>query len=381
MLSTARVATLPEGGIFKSERTESGMEPLCPADQTALTGLEVLGRNLQSCPRCGGTFLSAGDLAALCRLAPSSLKLEPARTGASSCPSCGQKLCLARAEGQELEACPSCSGVWLGQGGLRRLMAAASQPAPDRRRSHQAWLGSLLGLCLGLGLLSLGLGQFQQARLSEQAEQAWQLRDGVALRQLADRIGSSESRKLARARGFYLDQDFVACLNELTGLSSDPARSLETLAEEGWMGQVAWPGKLVGSLSVDLDQDTDHELLRVIEPGQGEVGLKVEALRRQRRVYKLAPIELVKSDGKPLVKPDPTLKLLEIRSERVTEHKDALLFLELEEGEHALDLITATREKLLRYRFLSDSPVRVKDGGITTSQGKYVFQDDHFVRE
>lgn len=356
------------------------MEPLCPADQTALTGLEVLGRSLQSCPKCGGTFLSAGDLAALCRLAPSSLKLEPARTGASSCPSCGQKLCLARAEGQELEACPSCSGVWLGQGGLRRLMAAASQPSPERRRSH-AWLGVLLGLSLGLGLLGLGLGQFQQARLREQAEQAWQLRDGAALRQLADRIGSSESRKLARARSFYLEQDFVASLNELTGLSSDPARSLETLAEEGWMGQVAWPGKLVGSLSADLDQDTDNELLRVIEPGQGEESLKVEALRRQRRVYKIAPLEFVKPDGKPLVKPDPALRLLEIRSERVTEHKDALLFLELEEGKHALDLITATREKLLRYRFLSDSPVKVKDERIATSQGKYVFQDDHFVRE
>jgi hypothetical protein len=259
-------------------------------------------------------------------------------------------------------------------------MAAASQPAPHRRRSH-ALLGGLLGLSLGLGLLSLGLGQFQQARLREQAEQAWQLRDGGALRQLADRIGSSESRKLARARSFYLEQDFVACLNELTGLSSDPARSLETLAEEGWMGQVAWPGKLVGSLSVDLDQDTDNELLRVIEPGQGEVGLKVVALRRQRRVYKQAPIELVKLDGKPLLKPDPAVRLLEIRSERVTEHKDALLFLELEEGEHALDLITATREKLLRYRFPSDSPVTVKDGRINTSQGKYVFQDDHFVRE
>lgn len=355
------------------------MEPLCPADQTALIGLEVLGRSLQSCPKCGGTFLSAGDLAALCRLAPSSLKLEPARTGASTCPSCGQKLCLARAEGQELEACPSCSGVWLSQGGLRRLMAAASQPSPDRRRSH-AWLTVLLGLSLGLGLVSMGMSQFQQARLRDQAEQAWQLRDGGALRQLADRIGSSDSRRLARARSFYLEQDFVACLNELTSLSSDPARSLETLAEEGWLGQVAWPGRLLGSLSADLDQDTDRELLRVVDPGLGE-HLKVEALRRQRRVYKLAPLEFVKPDGKPLAKPDPALRLLEIRSERVTEHKDALLFLELEEGQHALDLISAEREKLLRYRFLSDSPVSVKDGRITTSHGKYLFQDDHFVGE
>lgn len=354
------------------------MESKCPADGTALARNDVLGRSLQSCPQCGGTFLAAADLTALTRLSARALKLERARTGSLLCPGCGEKLCAASAAGQELQACPNCSGVWLGSGSLRRLMSSGA-PEPSRVSPRNRLLvGGALALAGLAGLASFGLGQARVSRLEQQAEAAWQLKDAVALSRTADELAEGDVRKLALARAGYLEQDFVACLDALVGLDSDEARELSKLAESGWMAQVDWPGRVLGSLAVDLDQDTDRELLRLSDPGFGDPGLDLEILARRRRRYGALEIEFRRPDGKPLKKPEVPVALLEARSERVTSHTDGLLFLKLKDGRFALDLVSSQDDKILRYRFVSDTPVKVRDGKIVTSEGSYRYGEDSF---
>ncbi len=356
------------------------MEPLCPADGTALARIEVLGRALQSCSQCGGTYLSGADLTALTRLSPRALKLDPNSSGVMVCPNCGEKLSSASAGGQELQACPKCSGVWLGQGGLRRLMSLGNAPAPRVAPRARVWLGGLAGLLLGAVMVTLGWSQMQAARVQNQAEQAWQLRDAAALQRQAELMPQDDLQKLARARARYLEQDFVGCLNQLVGLDSDEARDLLKLAEDGWMAQVAWPGRVLGSLAADLDQDTDRELVRLTDPGFGDPGLELQVLARHKRVYQPIGVEFRNPNGKPLDKPEVPVAVLEVRSERITNHLNALLFLKLKDGRFSLDLLSADEDKIYRYRFLSDTPIKVKDGKILTSEGDYTYQDDHFDR-
>lgn len=354
------------------------MEPQCPADGTALTRTEVLGRTLLSCPQCAGTFLKGDDLPALARLSPRALVLNKARTGSLVCPGCGEKLCAAQASGQELQACPNCAGVWLGSGGLRRLMASAG-PRPSRVTARtRVWLGGAL-LAAGLAvLLPYGVRGVRASQLESQAEAGWQIKDAAALERSAEGLAEGDLRKLALARASYLEQDFVASLNGLQGLDSDEARDLQKLAEKGWMAQVAWPGRVLGSLAVDLDQDTDRELLRLTDPGFGDPSLEVQLLARRRRVYGPLELEFRRPDGKPLNKPEIPVAVVEVRSERLTNHTDGLLFLKLKDGRYALDLISAQDDKIVRYRFVSDSPVKVKDDKILTSEGDYRYEGDAF---
>lgn len=357
------------------------MQGQCPVDQTALTRIEVLGRAVQSCSQCGGTFLADGDLTALTRLSPRALKLEPSHTGSMVCPDCGSKLCRASAAGQELQACPQCSGVWLGQGGLRRLMSTGSQNASRVAPRARLWLASLAVVAALALLVPLGYRHLRNQQYQREAEQAWQLRDGAALQRQIALLPAGESRKLTQARAQYLQQNFVECLNLLVGQDSDAALALLKQAESGWMGQVAWPGRVLGSLAVDLDQDTDRELLRLTDPGWGDTRMELEILSRRRRVYQTVAIEFRKPDGTALKKPEKAVALLDFRSERLTDHHDGLLFLKLANGQFALDVVSADEDKILRFRFSSDTPIKVKEAHIHTSQGDYSFQDDHFRKQ
>lgn len=354
------------------------MDPQCPADGTPLERIEVLGRSLQSCSQCGGTHLSSDDLSALTRLSTRALKLEPARTGSMVCPACGHKLCTATAMGQELDACPNCSGVWLGKGGLRRLMGTSRTVSSGAGAPRARLLVIGLAVCGVLVLGVFGAGRIRAGRLKSDAELAWRVRDVSGIQRQADEMADGEARKLALARIRYLQEDFLGCLNLLVGQDSDGARSLLKMAENGWMAQVVWPGRVLGSLAIDLDQDTDRELLRLTDPGFGDPGLDLSILSRRRRIYGPVTVESRHPNGKTLEKPGIPVALLELRSERITNHTDGLLFFKLKDGKFALDLVTAQEDKIVRYRFLSDSPVKVEDGKILTSEGKFTFQDDRF---
>ncbi|MEW6282742.1 MAG: zf-TFIIB domain-containing protein, partial [Candidatus Eremiobacterota bacterium] len=99
--------------------------PQCPHDASPLDQVQVLGRSVQSCPTCGGTWVSPDDLGSM-GVRMDSVRVDSTRTTGRRCPGCGRELHLATlpgrggpgppAPGLELEACPSCSGLWFGKG-------------------------------------------------------------------------------------------------------------------------------------------------------------------------------------------------------------------------------------------------------------------------
>ena len=106
----------------------------CPkCDNRQLAPAEVQGVEVDQCPECGGVWCDAGELARLLSLEAESVEslfsgrpdpATDARVG--QCPRDDTRMlrvASARNRNVIVEACPTCKGIWLDGGELRRLLA------------------------------------------------------------------------------------------------------------------------------------------------------------------------------------------------------------------------------------------------------------------
>ena len=109
-------------------------ELTCPRDNAGLREIvvDVPGRDVRVdvCPSCGGMWLDAGELRRLtCDRRLSDYLTKDIGTRTSSpvvCPACGHLMDVERAEDVEVDVCLECRGVWLDTGELDGLKEAAA---------------------------------------------------------------------------------------------------------------------------------------------------------------------------------------------------------------------------------------------------------------
>ncbi|MEW6280001.1 MAG: hypothetical protein AB1758_15335, partial [Candidatus Eremiobacterota bacterium] len=273
-------------------------------------------------------------------------------------------------------------GLWFGKGALRRLVAPAS-PAPAARPRPVGALVATLAVAALLGAGATMWTSQQQELVQQRAREAWVLRADGALEGAAERLPpGTHDRGLARARVGYLRQDFVACLQALDELEDPSAREVKGLrrrAEEAWMGQLDWPALLAGRLA--LDTKDGRVLIRVVNPGYADEGLRVDVLRKADRKLAVAEATWLEPQGTPLKKPEKAVKLLDLRSGKLVGDPDALLEFLLSDGRFALDVLSLRKEGLHRYRFVADQRLKVKDGTVEAGERRWRWEDDQFVSE
>jgi Zn-finger nucleic acid-binding protein len=115
------------------------MRNVCPACTAVLIGFEFEGIEIDHCMRCGGTWLDPGELEQIVLMAGADGQEElldamaapgdlPA--GDRRCPRCGKRLKEVRLGPQlgdiAIDRCPRGDGLWLDQGELAALTAAAA---------------------------------------------------------------------------------------------------------------------------------------------------------------------------------------------------------------------------------------------------------------
>jgi Zn-finger nucleic acid-binding protein len=112
----------------------------CPRCGIRLRALElVTGDQVRECPECDGLFVTAEELASICRGMVADTPTVRARIGDDPplhCPICTQPMQLAYIEGVAVELCPPGQllavghGVWLDFGELQRILKATYRGVP-----------------------------------------------------------------------------------------------------------------------------------------------------------------------------------------------------------------------------------------------------------
>ncbi|MBM4398173.1 MAG: zf-TFIIB domain-containing protein [Deltaproteobacteria bacterium] len=115
------------------------MEPAdnpCPQDGSPMLGYQLDGVELDSCARCGGTWLDAGEIEMIADMSgvapgPLSAALRATRGRRRSdrrCPRCGARLdavvLRGRGEPVEVDRCPRGHGLFLDPGEMAAVVAA-----------------------------------------------------------------------------------------------------------------------------------------------------------------------------------------------------------------------------------------------------------------
>lgn len=104
-------------------RTIPVQGPLCcPRDRTELTPFRIGEVSVDTCGRCSGVWLDAGELARVAhdeemeQLVRASVDAVPS---AFACPRCAGVCRAAKLEGVEMDSCAACGGIWVDAGELR----------------------------------------------------------------------------------------------------------------------------------------------------------------------------------------------------------------------------------------------------------------------
>jgi Zn-finger nucleic acid-binding protein len=107
---------------------------MCPHCREPLVAYELEGIEIDRCITCGGTWLDAGEMEEIARLAGAETErlrrvLEGAREGPRSrrrCPRCGARLRTIEVgngdEAVELDRCPRGDGLWLDRGEMMAVI-------------------------------------------------------------------------------------------------------------------------------------------------------------------------------------------------------------------------------------------------------------------
>lgn len=353
----------------------------CPEDQSPLSTVEVLGRQLASCSRCHGLWAEVGELEAILRAsggpAPGPFEADGGQGG--PCPVCGQPLEAGVFPGNGLQAelCRTDSGVWLAPGRLTRLLArrepaAAAKAAPRRRPATVNWRGLLvLLLFFGLGWGAMEaiwprLGTYLDERRHQQrARQAWQVRRGPEL--AAAMKGLDDPWLHARER--YLAGDLPAAWKEL-----EAKDELYEDVELGLLFDVPWPRRVVRWLR-------SQQLVRVVEPGVGklprELALEVVAPSGQ-----LFEPEWRKPDGSHAEDPPPFLTVTRLEEAELTREdaEDVRIEGQTEEGQLLIALIS-WEGRLVGYCFPSTKPARLpKPGQLEIDGERWLWRQGRFAQ-
>lgn len=127
----------------------------CPrCSMTLLEPVSLEGIEVDACPRCGGLYFDAGELAQVVERSVGSLSdqnaLGPAR-GASgmACPACNAPLMVHAFEGEaggsfDLDLCHACQGIWLDRGELDEVKKSRAIEIVARPKSWKTWLFQFL---------------------------------------------------------------------------------------------------------------------------------------------------------------------------------------------------------------------------------------------
>lgn len=104
------------------------MQRACPRDRAPLVH-QTQGRvTIDSCPKCGGAFFDADELARATGDRELGRYLSRVHGKADSsmvCPACGNLMDLDTVADVPIDHCTSCLGVWLDAGERERLLARA----------------------------------------------------------------------------------------------------------------------------------------------------------------------------------------------------------------------------------------------------------------
>jgi Zn-finger nucleic acid-binding protein len=115
----------------------------CPKCAVPLVQREARGRLalLDYCPKCQGIWFDDGELTSITGLPARNLSVPAgARPSAMQCPRCAEPLALFPYPGTMtlIDACRSCSGVWLDGGEYQQLAKiGAAVPAPHLHAQAQ----------------------------------------------------------------------------------------------------------------------------------------------------------------------------------------------------------------------------------------------------
>lgn len=113
---------------------------LCPRDKTVLKETRFLAIIIDSCPHCDGTFLDAGELAHIHRLArdlndgPGYEQEDP--RGRVPCPKCDTEMMtrwFSESRKVLIDRCLACGGIWLDTEELKKILREVGEkksPSP-----------------------------------------------------------------------------------------------------------------------------------------------------------------------------------------------------------------------------------------------------------
>ncbi|MCK5799929.1 MAG: rhomboid family intramembrane serine protease [Deltaproteobacteria bacterium] len=126
--------------------------PLC--SMTLLEPVSLEGIEVDACPRCGGLYFDAGELAQVVERSVGSLSdqnaLGSARVASEmACPGCSSPLMVHSFEGEEgnafdVDVCHACQGIWLDRGELREVQKSRAQEIIERPKTWKTWLFQFL---------------------------------------------------------------------------------------------------------------------------------------------------------------------------------------------------------------------------------------------
>ena len=353
----------------------------CPEDQSPLSTVEVLGRQLSSCSRCHGLWAEVAELEAILRASggPAPGAFEPDGGRGGPCPVCGQPLesGLFPGNGLQAERCPTDQSVWLAPGRLTRLLARrepapAARAAAPRPRRPVSWRGLVLLLLffgLGWGVMEAlwpRLGTYLEERRHQQrARQAWEVRRGPELRGALE--GLNDTWLQARER--FLAGDFPAAWKDVEG-DDDLREDIEL----SLLFDVPWPRRVVGWLR------SEH-LVRVVEPGVGDLprDLAVEVVAPSGQLFEP---EWKEPDGSPAEDPEPFLKVTRLEEAELTQKDAQDVRIEglTEKGQLLIALI-GWEGRLVGYCFPSSKPARLpKPGQLEIDGERWIWREGKFVQ-
>ena len=108
----------------------------CPRDRSVLVRQESAKGPLYRCPECSGLWLPSVVITRHAGVVPRDSQLRSHGTvTAKCCPADAAALIAIHHHDVEIDACPTCNGVWLDAGELEHLLSA--QDPADKRRAER----------------------------------------------------------------------------------------------------------------------------------------------------------------------------------------------------------------------------------------------------